>query len=250
MKQILSSVIFAGASLLAPAHAFAYMAMAAGDNDSLFIARDVATPEDARNAALQGCAQHATNCHFTSDAFYEGTALIIAKGKDGGWAAGVDRDPDAAAAQAMRDCKTVAKSCAIAMAEWDNGAVWSAIASNASRTHTAMHTGAMTRRDAEGFAVRNCQLASAPNDACSVIAGFTTSGHAYYATARDGKNAVSVGASTVSRAVAEAGALDECRKTASPADSCKITGSAENPGPKAAPASMQRYVALAEKFGK
>lgn len=242
MKRVLSTLLFATVAFSA-SHANAWMAVAVGDNAGSFVSFNNDTPEEARTSAMQGCSKMTANCEIKAE-HVKDTALVIAKGI-GGWGEASNADPAVAMSQAMNECKKSAKSCSIKYAAWDNGSTFAAVAMSNSGLNAIVDSD--TQKQAEEDAIAECQKQSNKGDQCKIDKRFSTSDHMFYAIARGKQTGAGIGASAQSIDRAKKLALEGCAEQIKPGDACAVSATGENRGPKPAPASMQRVLAIAEK---
>ncbi|NMV41955.1 DUF4189 domain-containing protein [Ralstonia insidiosa] len=226
-------------------HAFAWGATAVGDGNVHFTYYDAPTAQEAEQRALVGCANKTANCRLATKRAVRSTAMMMAVG-DGGWAQAADPNPDEAAKDALASCKKITNGCRIESAIWDSTPYWGAMA--VGDDFLFIKTGAETQEEAERTAVERCQSASATKSGCAARRDFSTSAHVYYAVA---KGAGSTGfAFNSSAEKAKAEALKYCEDGKKDSKPCLVKQTFESVGAPAAPTSMRRWIAEAEKASK
>jgi len=229
-----------GAALaLCASQAFAWMALAYGDDNYTFISYNNASADEARETALKGCSKHTSGCRINWVG--NGGALVLAKGEHG-YASASGADPIQASNQALAICRKRRPGCQVTQAVWDTGAgSWAGVAKSRGYTHVSVNNS--SREEMERDAVASCTSeGSAP---CTLVEEYTRGEKAVYVFAD--ANDTSQLAVAPDEKSARRLALRMCDQAKRPNEgACKVTEVFWN-GLSAEPASMKQVLALIQR---
>lgn len=215
-----------------------------------YTAWNLASPEEAEKEAIIGCRAKAKVTDCEPWKAMNGTAVIIASGqakKGGGQhvSRSANQNPEIAAKNAMTNCREAAVNCKLAVAVWDNGATWMALAMGA-KSGFFFRYDALTRAEAEREAVAGCEERTNEKGTCAVVPNYVSSSHAWFTIAGN-DNSAGLGVSSKSKANAEASAMHACREGNATPETCKPYQTVENRGPIKAPASFEKIKQQVER---
>lgn len=226
-------IVLAAWLCLFHAQANAWVVAAHGDNGFAFVARDATSSEEATRVALDGCGKESGGCRLVGRPVAGPIALVIARGADG-ISVSTDRNPESAAERAMRDCKTTFKRhCRLDLASWDSGERWYAVAMGKGGAYVEF--GSESPVQAQSGALEGCRKRTSQPETCEVKA--SNNAPVWIAVAESKTTSSWVIDDTKDGALGRAQAACEQLKKG---ENCDEKTAVFNPGPAAAPASLDQ----------
>ena len=227
-----------GSILLAPALCMAWGAIAVNSVGGTQTSTHYSNPEDARKAALEKCETMGSPCRIRIEPRRAG-AFVIYKGRGGNYAA-FSHDPMVANKKAFEGCSASFAGCKISTAEWDNGALWLAVASDSQDSFIA-HNG-QSKKEAEEEAIQGCEKKTSTPQKCTI--GLSVSGDGYLAIAKSKKLQTNhtYASANPDLATAKRESLIGCAKLESKPDDCEVAVVIRNDPPLRVPKEMDELI--------
>lgn len=237
--RTLYSAAFAVCMAVASFSAHAWTASAVTPSGYTFTAHNEASPDKAREAAVQGCLKKgAGECKLMGDPKHA-TAHVIWKGQ-GGWGQSSNDDPLVADRQAKEGCESLASNCKRVLAVWDRGDHHAAFAMGEKSVFFSY--GNASSSDAERHALMKCEEGTPKKGSCTIKSEFSVQGPGYLAHAASPTSTHSGFGKAAKKASAEKLALESCRNGPTKPTDCKIVEVMVNPASQPEPASMKKLV--------